>query len=88
MQQQLLDHLAPAPRLNEAQAFLSALNTAGAAVHTRCRHHDRHSGTASAFGGAALGAPLKGRFGDAMTSDLVSDPTRLNCQAASQSPWS
>ncbi|WP_091413367.1 MFS transporter [Friedmanniella luteola] len=32
MQQSLLDHLAPAHRLNEAQAFLSAANTTGAAV--------------------------------------------------------
>lgn len=34
MQQALLDHLAPAHRLNEAQAFLSASNTTGAAVGT------------------------------------------------------
>src|SRR5829696_5592288 len=34
MQQGLLDHLAPAHRLNEAQAFLSASNTTGAAVGT------------------------------------------------------
>jgi MFS family permease len=34
MQQALLDHLAPAERLNEAQAFLSASNTTGAAAGT------------------------------------------------------
>lgn len=34
MQQSLIDHLAPADRLNEAQAFLSAANTTGAAAGT------------------------------------------------------
>jgi MFS family permease len=34
MQQALLDHLAPSERLNEAQAFLSASNTTGAAAGT------------------------------------------------------
>ena len=34
MQQALLDHLAPTERLNEAQAFLSASNTTGAAAGT------------------------------------------------------
>jgi predicted MFS family arabinose efflux permease len=34
MQQSRLDHLAPSHRLNEAQAFLSASNTTGAAVGT------------------------------------------------------
>jgi MFS family permease len=34
MQQALLDHLAPLERLNEAQAFLSAANTTGAAAGT------------------------------------------------------
>lgn len=34
MQQSLVDHLAPADRLNEAQAFLSAANTTGAAAGT------------------------------------------------------
>jgi MFS family permease len=34
MQQALLDHLAPPHRLNEAQAFLSASNTTGAAMGT------------------------------------------------------
>jgi MFS family permease len=34
MQQSRLDHLAPPDRLNEAQAFLSASNTTGAAVGT------------------------------------------------------
>jgi MFS family permease len=34
MQQQLMDHLAPTDRLNEAQSFLSAANTTGAAAGT------------------------------------------------------
>ncbi|RCK68093.1 MFS transporter [Desertihabitans brevis] len=34
MQQQLMDHLAPPDRLNEAQSFLSAANTTGAAAGT------------------------------------------------------
>ncbi len=34
MQQSLVDHLAPAHRLNEAQSFLSAANTTGAAAGT------------------------------------------------------
>ncbi|WP_157677258.1 MFS transporter [Auraticoccus monumenti] len=34
MQQSLVDHLAPSDRLNEAQAFLSAANTTGAAAGT------------------------------------------------------
>jgi MFS family permease len=34
MQQTLLDHLAPPQRLNEAQSFLAAANTTGAAVGT------------------------------------------------------
>ena len=56
MQQQLLDHLAPAHRLNEAQAFLSASNTTGAAVGTAIAGIVIDwSGLTSSFGGAAVG---------------------------------
>ena len=57
MQQQLLDQLAPAHRLNEAQAFLSASNTTGAAVGMAIAGIviDR-AGLPWSFGGAALGA--------------------------------
>jgi MFS family permease len=59
MQQALLDHLAPAHRLNEAQAFLSAANTTGAAAGTAVAGLliDLH-GLAFSFGGAAVGAAL------------------------------
>jgi MFS family permease len=57
MQQQLLDHLAPAHRLNEAQAFLSASNTTGAAVGTAIAGIlIDTAGLPWSFGGAALGA--------------------------------
>jgi MFS family permease len=57
MQQQLLDHLAPAHRLNEAQAFLSASNTTGAAVGTAIAGIVIDTaGLPWSFGGAALGA--------------------------------
>ncbi|MET0694542.1 MAG: MFS transporter [Propionibacteriaceae bacterium] len=57
MQQSLLDHLSPAHRLNEAQAFLSASNTTGAAVGTALAGIliDFH-GLDWSFGGAALAA--------------------------------
>ncbi len=56
MQQRLLDHLAPAHRLNEAQAFLSASNTTGAAVGTAIAGIVIDTaGLGWAFGGAALG---------------------------------
>ncbi len=56
MQQNLLDHLAPANRLNEAQAFLSASNTTGAAVGTAIAGIVIDTaGLAWSFGGAALG---------------------------------
>jgi MFS family permease len=59
MQQALLDHLAPAHRLNEAQAFLSASNTTGAAVGTALAGLlIDYRGINWAFGGAALGAGL------------------------------
>ncbi len=59
MQQSLLDHLAPAHRLNEAQAFLSAANTTGAAAGTAVAGVliDFH-GLGVSFGGAAAGAAL------------------------------
>ena len=59
MQQSLLDHLAPAHRLNEAQAFLSAANTTGAAAGTALAGVliDFH-GLGVSFGGAAAGAAL------------------------------
>lgn len=59
MQQNLLDHLAPSHRLNEAQAFLSASNTTGAAAGTALAGVliDFH-GLAWSFGGAAIGAGL------------------------------
>jgi len=55
MQQNLLDHLAPSHRLNEAQAFLSAANTTGAAAGTALAGVliDYH-GLDWSFGGAAL----------------------------------
>ena len=57
MQQRLLDHLAPAHRLNEAQAFLSASNTTGAAVGTAIAGIVIDTaGLSWSFGGAALGA--------------------------------
>lgn len=56
MQQSLLDHLAPANRLNEAQAFLSASNTTGAAVGTAIAGIVIDTaGLSWSFGGAALG---------------------------------
>ena len=59
MQQSLLDHLAPSSRLNEAQAFLSASNTTGAAAGTALAGLmiDFH-GLDWSFGGAALAAAL------------------------------
>lgn len=59
MQQSLLDHLAPAHRLNEAQAFLSAANTTGAAAGTAIAGVlIDFQGLGVSFGGAALGAAL------------------------------
>jgi MFS family permease len=59
MQQALLDRLAPADRLNEAQAFLSASNTSGAAVGTAIAGIVIDvAGLSWSFGGAALGALL------------------------------
>ena len=56
MQQSLLDHLAPADRLNEAQAFLSASNTTGAALGTAIAGIVIDvAGLPWSFGGAALG---------------------------------
>jgi MFS family permease len=56
MQQHLLDQLAPAHRLNEAQAFLSAANTTGAAVGTAIAGILIDTvGLPWSFGGAALG---------------------------------
>ncbi|MBA8793392.1 MFS family permease [Friedmanniella endophytica] len=59
MQQALLDHLAPGHRLNEAQAFLSASNTTGAAAGTALAGLliDGYGLTFS-FGGAAVFAAL------------------------------
>ncbi|MCW2802413.1 MAG: transporter [Propionibacteriaceae bacterium] len=59
MQQNLLDHLAPSHRLNEAQALLSASNTTGAAAGTALAGLmiDFHGLTWS-FGGAAIAAGL------------------------------
>jgi MFS family permease len=57
MQQGLLDHLAPTHRLNEAQAFLSASNTTGAAVGTAIAGIVIDvAGLSWSFGGAALAA--------------------------------
>jgi MFS family permease len=56
MQQALLDQLVPAARLNEAQAFLSASNTAGAALGTAVAGVVIDmAGLSWSFGGAALG---------------------------------
>jgi len=56
MQQGLLDHLAPPHRLNEAQAFLSASNTTGAAVGTAIAGIVIDiAGLGWSFGGAAVG---------------------------------
>lgn len=55
MQQSLLDHLAPADQLNEAQAFLSAANTTGAAAGTALAGVlIDYQGLDWSFGGAAL----------------------------------
>jgi len=64
MQQSLLDHLAPAQRLNEAQAFLSAANTTGAAAGTALAGVliDAH-GLGLSFGGAAVGVALAALVG-------------------------
>jgi predicted MFS family arabinose efflux permease len=59
MQQALLDHLAPAHRLNEAQAFLSAANTTGAAAGTAVAGVLIDlQGLGVSFAGAAVGAGL------------------------------
>jgi hypothetical protein len=59
MQQGLLDHLAPPHRLNEAQAFLSAANTTGAAVGTALAGIlIDFFGLGWSFGGAAAAAGL------------------------------
>lgn len=59
MQQALLDHLAPAHRLNEAQAFLSAATTTGAAAGTAIAGFVIDGwGLTASFGGAAVGAAL------------------------------
>ena len=56
MQQALLDQLVPPARLNEAQAFLSASNTAGAALGTAVAGVVIDvAGLSWSFGGAALG---------------------------------
>jgi predicted MFS family arabinose efflux permease len=56
MQQSLLDQLAPPDRLNEAQAFLSASNTTGAALGTAIAGIVIDvAGLPWSFGGAALG---------------------------------
>jgi MFS family permease len=61
MQQSLLDHLSPTHRLNEAQAFLSASNTTGAAAGTALAGImiDFH-GLNWSFGGAAIAAGAAG----------------------------
>jgi len=57
MQQALLDRLAPAHRLNEAQAFLSAANTTGGAAGTAIAGLViDYAGLGVSFGGAAVGA--------------------------------
>ena len=59
MQQSLLDHLAPGHRLNEAQAFLSAANTTGAAAGTAIAGVVIDlSGLGLSFAGAAAGVAL------------------------------
>jgi len=59
MQQALLDQLVPPARLNEAQAFLSASNTAGAALGTAIAGVVIDmAGLSWSFGGAALGVGL------------------------------
>jgi MFS family permease len=59
IQQGLLDHLAPAHRLNEAQAFLSASNTIGAAAGTAVAGVVIDlGGVAWSFAGAACGVVL------------------------------
>jgi MFS family permease len=59
MQQSLLDRAAPAHRLNEAQALLSAANTTGAAIGTAVAGVVIDgAGLSWSFGGAALGVLL------------------------------
>ena len=59
MQQSLLDQLAPAHRLNEAQAFLSAATTTGGAAGTAIAGFVIDGwGLSAAFAGAAVGAAL------------------------------
>jgi predicted MFS family arabinose efflux permease len=78
MQQALLDHLAPPDRLNEAQAFLSASNTTGAAVGTAIAGIVIDvGGVPWSFGGAALGvlgaagvALLNRRAGRSLAANL------------------
>ena len=59
MQQSLLDQLAPAHRLNEAQAFLSAATTTGGAAGTAIAGFVIDGwGLTAAFAGAAAAAAL------------------------------
>jgi predicted MFS family arabinose efflux permease len=59
MQQSLMDHLAPAHRLNEAQAFLSAATTTGGAMGTAIAGFIIDGwGLTASFGGAAVGAAI------------------------------
>lgn len=61
MQQGLLDHLTPSHQLNEAQSFLSASNTTGAAAGTALAGIlIDYRGLGWSFGGAALAAALAG----------------------------
>ncbi len=59
MQQNLLDHLSPPARRNEAQSLLSAANTTGAAAGTAAAGLLIDlQGTAASFGGAAAAAVI------------------------------
>jgi len=82
MQQSLLDHLAPSHRLNEAQSFLSASNTTGAAAGTALAGIliDYH-GLGWSFGGAAIAAGLA-----ALIATLSSSHWRAASEAVELAP--
>ena len=85
MQQSLLDHLSPSHRLNEAQAFLSASNTTGAAIGTAVAGLlIDHYGLGVSFGGAAAGAGLAAVVAVASQSRWRAASAAQHAQAGTQ----
>ncbi|HEY5788745.1 MAG TPA: hypothetical protein VIT65_28645, partial [Microlunatus sp.] len=86
LQQALLDHLAPAHRLNEAQAFLSAATTTGAAAGTAIAGFVIDGwGLTASFGGAAAGAALAAAIALASQSHWRAAAERLATAPSSDS---